>query len=233
MKLIFVRHGDPNYELNCLTEVGHRQAELVAPRVAAYAPKAIFSSKFGRAVETAQPAARLLGQEIQILDFLHEISTGPGEIPPEDRMKYAPWAASRKLAIEQGVDLHAYDYSDFIAWKGTRLPENHDRVVSGFDAWMKDLGFEREGLWYRCTKQNDDTYAVFSHAGALSCVFAHLWNMPAFEFFAQTDMSVTGMTEVDFCGAVGERVLPRFQTYNDHAHLEGTGYVEGESVRTK
>ena len=233
MKLIFVRHGDPNYELNCLTEIGHKQAELVAPRVAAYQPKEIFSSKFGRAVETAEPTARLLGKEIRICEFLHEISTGPEGVAKEDRIKYAPWSAARKLAIEEGVDLHTYDYSDFIAWNGTRLPAEHARVVSGFDDFMKELGFEREELWYRCTKQNDDTYAIFSHAGALSCVFAHLWNLPSFEFFALTDMTVTGITEVDFNGAPGERVLPRFQSYNDHAHLQGTGYVEGENVRTK
>ena len=30
MKIIFVRHGHPNYQLDCLTELGHPQAEAAA-----------------------------------------------------------------------------------------------------------------------------------------------------------------------------------------------------------
>ena len=33
MRLILVRHGDPDYALDCLTELGHRQAETVAKRL--------------------------------------------------------------------------------------------------------------------------------------------------------------------------------------------------------
>ena len=33
MRLILVRHGDPNYELDCLTELGHKQARIVAERL--------------------------------------------------------------------------------------------------------------------------------------------------------------------------------------------------------
>ena len=30
MRIIFVRHGHPDYEKNCLTEIGHKQAEAAA-----------------------------------------------------------------------------------------------------------------------------------------------------------------------------------------------------------
>ena len=30
MRLILVRHGEPNYQLDCLTEFGRRQAEAAA-----------------------------------------------------------------------------------------------------------------------------------------------------------------------------------------------------------
>jgi len=33
MRIIFVRHGHPNYEKDCLTELGHRQAEAAAQRL--------------------------------------------------------------------------------------------------------------------------------------------------------------------------------------------------------
>lgn len=33
MRLILIRHGDPNYEKDCLTEKGKREAALLAERI--------------------------------------------------------------------------------------------------------------------------------------------------------------------------------------------------------
>ena len=33
MKIVFVRHGHPNYHEDCLTELGHLQAEAAARRL--------------------------------------------------------------------------------------------------------------------------------------------------------------------------------------------------------
>ena len=75
MRIYFIRHGDPNYKDNCLTPLGHQQAEALAERWAVSAEKVdrIYSSKFGRAVETAEPTAAKLGLPVEILDFMHEI----------------------------------------------------------------------------------------------------------------------------------------------------------------
>ena len=34
MHIVFVRHGHPNYKLDCLTELGHNQAAAAAERLA-------------------------------------------------------------------------------------------------------------------------------------------------------------------------------------------------------
>ena len=33
MKIILIRHGDPNYEKDCLTELGHKQVKVAAKRL--------------------------------------------------------------------------------------------------------------------------------------------------------------------------------------------------------
>ena len=33
MRILIVRHGDPNYELDCLTEKGKREAALMAEKL--------------------------------------------------------------------------------------------------------------------------------------------------------------------------------------------------------
>ena len=54
MRIVFVRHGHPNYEKDCLTELGHKQAQAAAERVANEGICEIYASTCGRAYETAQ-----------------------------------------------------------------------------------------------------------------------------------------------------------------------------------
>ena len=73
MLLYIVRHGEPNYETDCLTENGRLQAEAVGKRIAASGIDVIYSSPMGRARETAAPACRLLGLPCNIEDWTHEV----------------------------------------------------------------------------------------------------------------------------------------------------------------
>jgi len=43
MKLYFIRHGDPNYTLDCLTELGHRQADELSDHIRNYSIQKIFT----------------------------------------------------------------------------------------------------------------------------------------------------------------------------------------------
>ena len=54
MKIILVRHGDPDYEKDCLTELGHKQAKVVAQRLLKENIDEIYSSPLGRAKQTAE-----------------------------------------------------------------------------------------------------------------------------------------------------------------------------------
>ena len=73
MLLYIVRHGDPIYETDSLTERGKLQAEAVGKRMYDARIDRIFSSPMGRARETAEPACRMLGLEKQIEEWTHEI----------------------------------------------------------------------------------------------------------------------------------------------------------------
>jgi broad specificity phosphatase PhoE len=69
MRFIFVRHGEPDYANDCLTENGKKQAINVAMRLKDEDISAIFSSPMGRARETASYTAKSHNLEIQNLDF--------------------------------------------------------------------------------------------------------------------------------------------------------------------
>ena len=59
MLLYIIRHGEPDYTTDTLTERGRLQAEAVGKRMAASKIDRIFSSPMGRAIQTAEPACRL------------------------------------------------------------------------------------------------------------------------------------------------------------------------------
>ena len=61
MLLYIVRHGDPDYANDCLTERGKLQAEAVGRRIFDAGVNVIYSSPMGRARQTAAPACRLHG----------------------------------------------------------------------------------------------------------------------------------------------------------------------------
>ena len=46
MRLIFVRHGEPNYEKDCLTKLGHEEAKAAAQRLLCENIDEIFSSQW-------------------------------------------------------------------------------------------------------------------------------------------------------------------------------------------
>ena len=79
MRLIFVRHGEPNYALDCLTEKGVLQAEKAAQRLRSESIDAMFSSPQGRALQTAQAASRAYeNMPVETLDFMPNYVIGVG-----------------------------------------------------------------------------------------------------------------------------------------------------------
>ena len=73
MKIVFIRHGDPNYDEDCLTELGHKQAKIAAQRLLSEGIEEIYSSPLGRARQTAQAFSEASGiKDIKILDFMQE-----------------------------------------------------------------------------------------------------------------------------------------------------------------
>ena len=55
MKILFVRHGDPDYSIDSLTETGWKEAKLVSNRLTQLDVKNFYCSPMGRARDTASP----------------------------------------------------------------------------------------------------------------------------------------------------------------------------------
>lgn len=73
MRIIFIRHGTPDYTTDSLTPVGKREADALALRTARWTNiDQIFLSPLGRAQETAQPTLQILKREASTKYWLRE-----------------------------------------------------------------------------------------------------------------------------------------------------------------
>ena len=70
MRLIFIRHGEPDYEHDSLTEKGRREAELVAQKVKEINPDFVYSSPLGRAELTCKYSQEVCGFDYEVLPWL-------------------------------------------------------------------------------------------------------------------------------------------------------------------
>ncbi len=80
-----------------LTEVGVKQAQATAERIAGWQVSAVYSSPLRRALETALPVARCFGLEVEILPGVIDIDYGEWqglsleEAKARDNVLYAKW----------------------------------------------------------------------------------------------------------------------------------------------
>ena len=90
MRLLFVRHGDPDYVNDTLTEKGHREAKLLAEIIEQYRIDEVYQSPLGRAKDTASYSCKKLGIEPVTLDWLKEFPAQANPNISEDvRKAYA------------------------------------------------------------------------------------------------------------------------------------------------
>ncbi len=221
MRILFVRHGNPNYELDCLTELGHKQAEACAERLCKEGIEKIFSSTCGRALETAAHTAEKYGLDVEGCDFIREInwSSKSGDPIPENGN---PWFYAEEY-IREGRCLVDPNWEHDALFSLSNTPDSFHKVGKGLDEWLAGLGFEREGLYYRVTKPQYDTVAMFCHAGAFSVAISHLFNLPEPFAIKCIPFAQTGVVEVELAGKEGDIVAPRFGGLSSVAHLRDSG----------
>ena len=68
MRILLIRHGDPDYVNDTLTEKGRREAALLAKRAVSMNMGECYKSPLGRAKDTATPCLEVTGKTAEILD---------------------------------------------------------------------------------------------------------------------------------------------------------------------
>ena len=164
MRLIIIRHGDPDYEADSLTEKGWWEAELLAERIAKLEVKAFYVSPLGRARDTASLTLRRMERRAVECDWLREF---PSQICRPDvqggKTIAWDWLPEDWTADERYFDRNQWCETEIM--REGRVGEMYRYVTESFDALLAEQGYVREGECYRAVKPNRDTFVFFCPAG--------------------------------------------------------------------
>ncbi|MBQ9805130.1 MAG: histidine phosphatase family protein [Clostridia bacterium] len=213
MKIYFVRHGHPDYEKDCLTELGQRQAAAAAERLRDSGIERIFASTHGRAMQTAAYTAELLGLDVVPCDFMREIGWGSTTDEPLPANGH-PWTMSNGH-VRNGETLTDRDWRESKDYATNQAVKRIKTVTDGVDAWLASLGYVREGEYYRVTGEEPcKAVAMFSHGGASIATLSHLFNLPFPQLVAILCMHFTSVTVVNLAGEAGTLTCPQLYLYD-------------------
>ena len=218
MRLLFIRHGEPDYVNDCLTENGKQQAKSTSERLKREPITGIFSSPMGRAKETASYTAKSLHLPVKTLEFMHEIDWGgiSGELEFEGH----PWTLAYKLLAENPEYVGSDKWDQHHFFKDNKCLECYRYVAEEFDDFLLEFGLKRHNGLYRCETMCDDTIALFAHGGSGAIMFSHVLNLPFPFVLTSMPYGVCSVSGIAFSAEADGMVIPRLEFFNDMAHVE-------------
>lgn len=230
MKLLLIRHGDPDYEQDCLTPVGQREAEALAARIAPLPVKEYYVSTMGRALATAAPTLQRAGREAIACDWLREFQITI-ERPDRDGLYHIPWDWLPQDWLADPILLSADHWYEHPVFARSGVRAAYDRVNAEFDEVLAAHGYRREGRFYRAERPNSDTLAFFCHFG-LSCVLmSHLMNCSPMVLWHGLAMAPTSVTVINSEERRPGIAVFRAAAVGDISHLSAQGLAPSFSAR--
>lgn len=223
MKLLIVRHGDPDYSVDSLTEKGWKEAEYLSERLTKLDVKAFYTSPLGRAKDTASFTLHKMNRTAEECAWLREFS--PSILRPDrngERSICWDWLPQDWTSVEEFYQAdHWYEHP--LMQEG-KVWEEYQWVTGNFDRLLSRHGYVREKQYYRAERSNNDTIVLFCHLGVECVLLSHLLHVSPMilwhGFCAAPSSVTTAVTEERREGIVYFRV----SSFGDISHL----YVHGE-----
>lgn len=229
MKLLIIRHADPDYSIDSLTPTGWQEAALLADRLCKMEIDAFYLSPLGRARDTASLTLQRLGRTARVLPWLREFEApvrkpgAEGESIPWDWLP-ADWTAEPRY-----FDRHAW--ADTPVMAAGAVAEKYRQVTDGLDELLARHGYRRQGELYQALRPNTSTVALFCHFGVECVLLSRLLNVSPMVLWHGACAAPASVTSL-----VTEERRPgvayfRMGAFGDTGHLYAAGRQPSFSAR--
>ena len=218
MRLYIIRHADPDYENDTITEFGMAEAAALSHRMERENIDRIYCSSMNRAIKTMEYTRDVTGIKPVICDWMREVEwsdtiddyNNPWDMPGE------------KLLNEPDLPT-ASNWMDNPFFDGPRVNADLQERERHVEEFLMSLGYKREGAHFLELKENHEKVAMFCHAGFGNALTSYLLNIPLTLQWAGFWMAPTAVTVILFAKRTDNIVVPRCISYGDISHLYEAG----------
>ncbi|MEE0954874.1 MAG: histidine phosphatase family protein [Eubacterium sp.] len=211
MRIILIRHGDPDYVHDSLTEEGVKEAKALAATAEILKPGTCFVSPLGRAQKTASYTLKKLGITAEVKDWLQEfpahvrIAENPEELlrayPDTEFIDGVPkphivWdmVPSYRMAHPELMDLHGWKKSPLM--KYSDAVELYDQVTAAFNGLLREHGCYFNGTNWIVEKETEETLTFFCHFGLACVLMSWLFQVSPFLLWHSIVLQPSSVSEI-------------------------------------
>ncbi len=217
MEILIVRHCEPDYSIDSLTEKGWRESELLSERLAKLDIAEFYTSPQGRAKDSAKATLKKMNREAEVKEWLREFK---GHVKYDflpEMIRCWDMLPSYWTKLEEYYTREDW-YKTELMQSGT-VEEEYKWVTGELDKFLAEHGYVHEGGIFRVEKESHDRIVFFCHYGISCVLLAHLLGFPPVMFmqgFVMQPSSVTSIvTEEREKGIASFRI----RSYGDISHL--------------
>ena len=227
MKILIIRHGDPDYINDSLTELGKKEAKALAERMKNVKADECYVSPLGRAKETAAYSLEKMNMKATELEWLREFA--PKVERPEKTGVAWDWVPSDWTNMPYAFDFDKW--TEYPAFEEAGVRKEVDWIYSEFDSFLEKHGYKKDGKIFRAVHPNNDTIVLFCHFGLECILLSYLLNLSPFVLWhasiAPPTSITTVVTEERREGIAQFRML----SFGDTSHLYAAGMEPAFSGR--
>ena len=230
MKIMIIRHAEPDYSIDSLTAKGRREAEMLSRRLVKTAREehvsGVYVSPCGRAMDTASYVLKQTGLHAEVLPWLTEFR-GVCLDPDRGYVKNC-WDFRPRTWLGRPLLYDPEHFYEDPLLQGGNVKEIWDETTQGVDRILADHGYTRDGGIWTCANNRDDVLMLFCHFGIGMAVAAYLTSTSPFLLWHTTSMAPSSVTTLITEERVKGEVWFRCVQMGDISHL----WAENEPYST-
>ena len=222
LRILLIRHAEPDYTIDSLTPKGRIEAELLSRRLIRYDIRDFYMSPLGRARDTAAYTLNKLGREAGILPWLREFN-GSYPDPETGIRRIVSWDVKPRVWTDFPGVTNIETWCDASVFSGGNVREVWKQTTDGVDALLGKYGYVKDGPVWRCENNSDFTIALFCHFGISMAVLGYLTDISPMVLWHRTLTLPSSITEIVTEERIRGEVSFRMTKLGDLTHLESAG----------
>lgn len=222
MRILLIRHAEPDYTVDSLTPKGRKEAELLSRRLVQYNIRDFYMSPLGRAQDTAAYTLQKLNRKADTLPWLHEFM-GSYPDPVSGKRRIVAWDVLPRIWTEfpDVMDIRTWYRSP--VFEGGNVQEVWQQTVDGVNELLSRYGYQKDGPVWKCDNNGDFTIALFCHFGISMAVLGYLTDISPMVLWHRTLCCPSSVTEIVTEERIRGEVSFRITKLGDLTHLEAAG----------